>query len=40
MTDEQIKEEIKHINKRNQEYIAENNRMTNNYRSIDNERNR
>ena len=28
MTDKQIKEEIKHINKRNQEYIAENNRMT------------
>ena len=28
MTDEQIKEEIKHINTRNQEYIAENNRMT------------
>lgn len=30
MTDKQIKEEIKHINKRNQEYIAENNRMTKN----------
>ena len=28
MTDKQIKEEIKHINTRNQEYIAENNRMT------------
>lgn len=28
MTDEQIKEEIKHINTRNQEYIAINNRMT------------
>ena len=28
MTDKQIKEDIKHINKRNQEYIAENNRMT------------
>ena len=28
MTDKHIKEEIKHINKRNQEYIAENNRMT------------
>ena len=28
MTDEQIKEEIKHINTRNQEYIAVNNRMT------------
>ena len=28
MTDEHIKEDIKHINKRNQEYIAENNRMT------------
>lgn len=28
MTDKQIIEEIKHINKRNQEYIAENNRMT------------
>lgn len=27
MTDKQIKEEIKHINTRNQEYIAENNRM-------------
>ena len=28
MTDKQIKEEIKHINTRNQEYIAENNKMT------------
>ena len=28
MTDEHIKEDIKHINKRNQKYIAENNRMT------------
>ena len=28
MTDKQIEEETKHINTRNQEYIAENNRMT------------